>query len=46
MQYAYSKLDLHFYENDLETNGIIYTVYVNTNNETMTVDIFRPIISL
>ncbi|HFI0136393.1 hypothetical protein [Streptococcus suis] len=46
LQYAYSKLDLHFYENELETNGTIYTVYVNTNNETMTVDIFRPIISL
>ncbi|BDD39536.1 AraC family transcriptional regulator [Streptococcus ruminantium] len=46
LQFAYSKLDLHFYENDLETDGTSYTVYVNTTGEMMTVDIFRPIVSL
>lgn len=46
LQYAYSKLDLHVYENDIQTDGIVYTVYVNSSPEKMVVDIFRPIVSL
>jgi hypothetical protein len=44
MQYAHSKLDLHFYENDLETNGIFYTVHVSNNPEHMVIDIFKPVV--
>lgn len=46
LQYAYSKLDLHIYENDIQTDGIVYTVYVHSSPEKMLVDIFRPIVSL
>ena len=46
LQFAYSKLDLYMYENDIQTDGTVYTVYVNSSPEKMTVDIFRPIISL
>lgn len=46
LQYAYSKLDLYVYENDIQTDGIVYTVYVNSSPEKMVVDIFRPIVSL
>lgn len=46
LQFAYSKLELYIYENDIQTDGTVYTVYVNSSPEKMTVDIFRPIISL
>lgn len=46
LQYAYSKLELHIYEQDIQTDGTVYTVYVNSSPEKMIVDIFRPVISL
>ena len=46
LQFAYSKLELHMYENDIQTDGTVYTVYVNSSPEKMIVDIFRPAISL
>lgn len=46
LQFAYSKLELYIYENDIQTDGTVYTVYVNSSPEKMIVDIFRPIISL
>ncbi|MGK4109562.1 AraC family transcriptional regulator [Enterococcus cecorum] len=46
LQYAYAKLELHIYENDVQTDGTIYTVYVNNCSEKMIVDIFRPVINL
>ncbi|EJG43203.1 hypothetical protein AMCSP12_000046 [Streptococcus pneumoniae 2070108] len=39
-------MDLYVYENDIQTDGIVYTVYVNSSPEKMVVDIFRPIVSL
>lgn len=46
LQYAYSKLEIHLYEKDIQTDGTIYTVYVDSSPEKMIVDIFRPIVSL
>lgn len=46
LQFAYSKLELYLYENDIQTDGTVYTVYINSSPEKMTVDVFRPIISL
>ena len=46
LQLAYSKMELYFYENDLQTDGTTYTVYVNSTLDQMTADIFRPVISL
>lgn len=46
LQFAYSKLELYMYENDIQTDGTVYTVYVHSSPEKMLVDIFRPIISL
>ena len=46
MQFAYSKLDLYFYEHDLDTNGIVYNVFVSGETEKMVVDIFRPVVML
>jgi hypothetical protein len=44
LQYAHSKLDLYFYENELETNGIVYTIHISNNPEHMVVDIFKPVL--
>lgn len=46
LQLAYSKLDLHMYENDLQTDGTNYTVYVQVSGRQMIVDIFKPVVSL
>lgn len=43
LNHAYSKLDLHFYENDLESDGTIYNVLVNETESFITMDIFRPV---
>lgn len=44
LQFAHSKLDLHFYENDMATNGVSYTVHISNNPEHMVVDIFKPVV--
>ncbi|NQI71918.1 AraC family transcriptional regulator [Streptococcus suis] len=46
LQYAYSKLELYIYEQDIQTDGTVYTVYVNSSPDKMIVDIFRPVVSL
>ncbi|MFA9413798.1 MULTISPECIES: AraC family transcriptional regulator [unclassified Streptococcus] len=46
LQLAYSKLECHIYENDIQTDGTNYTVYVASSPERLTVDIFRPVMSL
>lgn len=46
MQMAFSKLELHIYENDIPVKNDIYTVYVGGSQEKITVDIFRPMDSL
>lgn len=43
LNYAYSKLDLFFYENDLESEGIIYSVLINQTSDMMTMDLFKPV---
>ncbi|MFA9467321.1 AraC family transcriptional regulator [Streptococcus sp. E24BD] len=46
LQFAYSKLEIYMYENDIQTDGTVYTVYIKSSAEKMIVDIFRPIVSL
>ena len=43
LNYAYSKLDLFFYENDLESEGIIYSVLINQTSDMITMDLFKPV---
>ena len=43
LNYAYSKLDLFFYENDLEPEGITYSVLLNQTSDMMTMDLFKPV---
>lgn len=43
LNYAYSKLDLYFYENDLESDGVIFNVFLRETPEMVAVDIFRPV---
>lgn len=46
LNYAYSKLELYFYENDLETDGVIYNVLVSESEDFMVMDIFKPVVHL
>lgn len=34
---------LFFYENDLEPEGIIYSVLLNQTSDMMTMDLFKPV---
>jgi len=43
INYAYTKLDLHIYENDLISNGEIYLINVQEHPEHSIIDIFRPV---
>lgn len=43
LNYAYSKLDLHIYENDLMATGEDYIIHVNDNPEHGVVDIFKVV---
>ncbi|SET03125.1 AraC family transcriptional regulator [Anaerobranca gottschalkii] len=44
LQYAYSKLDIYFYENDIESNGVTYNVFVSETEDNIVVDIFKPVV--
>ena len=41
-----SKLDLYFYENDLESTGESYTVCIHDSEEYVITDFFRPVMQL
>ena len=43
LQYAHSKLDLHFYENEIESTEEIYSIIVEETENHTVVDIFRPV---
>ncbi len=43
LNYAYTKLDLHIYENDLMTKGEVYSVFLSNTPNHMVVDLFRPV---
>lgn len=43
LQYAHSKLDLYFYENELESTGEIYSVMIEETEHHTVVDLFRPV---
>ena len=43
LHYAHSKLDLHFYENDIESIDEVYSVMVEDSENHAVVDIFRPV---
>lgn len=46
LNYAHTKLDLYFYENDLESNGEVYTVLVEETKDYTVVDLFKPVLQL
>lgn len=41
--YAHNKLDLYFYENDLISSNITYSVIVNESADHLTMDLFVPV---
>lgn len=43
LQYAYSKLNLFAFENDIKLKGDSYTVFVNQNEDNMIADVFMEI---
>lgn len=43
VNYAQMKLDVYLYENELESTGETYTVYVDEDRENAIIDIFRPV---
>jgi len=43
VQFAHSKLDLYFYENDLESTDEIYSIMVEDSEHHSIIDIFRPV---
>lgn len=44
VNYATIKLDLYFYENELESNGEMYSVYIHDSEDYIVTDFFRPVI--
>jgi len=46
IHYAYSKLELFFYENDLMSNGSIFNVFVSNHKDHMVLDVFKPVVML
>ncbi|MBM7540418.1 AraC family transcriptional regulator [Amphibacillus cookii] len=46
LQYAHSKLDLHFYEHDLVADNAVINVLIDENPDQLEVDIFRPVARL
>lgn len=43
VSYAHAKLDLHIYENDLLSNGEMYTVCIRDQEDYTVMDFFRPV---
>jgi len=46
INYAHSKLDLHFYENDLESSGVVYTICIQETDDYVVMDLFKPVVML
>lgn len=46
INYAHTKLDLYFYENDLLSDGQIYSVCIQDSNEYVVMDLFKPVVLL
>ncbi|MCR8850456.1 AraC family transcriptional regulator [Rossellomorea sp. SC111] len=44
LPFAHSKMELFLFENDLDSNGEIYNVFVSNSQEEIIVDIFRPVL--
>ncbi|WP_026515086.1 hypothetical protein [Butyrivibrio sp. LB2008] len=43
IKYAYDKLGVYAFENEIELEGASYTVFVNRDEEVISADIFMPI---
>ena len=45
LKFAYDKLGVYAFENDIELEGCNYTIYVDRNeeDETMVADVFMPV---
>lgn len=43
LHFAHSKLDLYFYENELEPTGETYSVIIDETENNTIVDIFKPV---
>lgn len=46
LHYAHTKLDLHFYEQNLTSKGDVITVLIHEYPEQIEVDLFRPVTHL
>lgn len=44
MSYAYMKLELFEYENDLVTTSELYTVYIKESEANVVIDLFKPMV--
>jgi hypothetical protein len=43
LNFAYSKLGVYAFENDIELDGSSYTVFVNQNGDEAMIDVFMPL---
>jgi hypothetical protein len=43
LNYAHSKLELHIFENELISNGEVFSVFLSNEPDHMVVDLFRPV---
>lgn len=46
IHYAHSKLDLYFYENNLQSNGEVISVLINETADQIELDLFKPVVQL
>lgn len=44
--YAHSKLDLHFYEHDLHSDGVMYSICLQESEDYLAMDFFKPVVSV
>lgn len=46
IHFAISKLELHFFEKDLVSNGVLFEIIISESAEQVVVDFFKPVVSL
>lgn len=43
INFAYSKMDLYFYENDIDELGPVYTIMLHESENLIKMDLFKPV---
>lgn len=46
IQMAYNKADIYIYENNLDTTGVVYTLYLSRDTNNAVIDIFKQVVLL